>query len=481
MAAEKVRKETGLTFDDVLLVPAASKILPSQVSLKTRLTGKISLNIPLASAAMDTVTEANTAIAMAQEGGIGIIHRNLTPEEQAEHVEKVKRSESWVVVNPLTVSPDQRLADILALRREHGILTFPVVKNGKLAGIVTNRDIRFEKNLGRAVSDLMTRKLVTVDHMVGIDEAKKILHKNRIEKLPVVDKNGKLKGLITMTDIEKREKHPNSNKDKEGRLIVGAAVGPNDNDRIEKLVAADVDVIVVDTAHGHSKGVVEGVRRIKKKYKDVQVIGGNIATAEAATALISAGADAVKVGVGPGAICTTRVISGVGVPQVTAISDAAKAAGKIPVIADGGIKFSGDITKAIAAGASCVMVGSLLAGCDETPGRIIYLNNRKYKQYRGMGSLEAMKLGSASRYFQSAGDKLVPEGVEGVVPYKGTIGEIVHQLMGGLRSGMGYCGAETIAALRTKTKMVRITAAGMKESHPHGVMITEEAPNYPGV
>lgn len=481
MATEKVRKEAGLTFDDVLLVPASSKVLPSGVSLKAKLTRKISLNIPLASAAMDTVTEANTAIAMAQEGGIGIIHRNLAPEVQAEHVEKVKRSESWVVVNPLTVSPEQRLADILALRHEHGILTFPVVKNGKLIGIVTNRDIRFEKNVNRKISDLMTKKLVTVDHIAGIDEAKKILHKNRIEKLPIVDKNGKLKGLITMTDIEKRERHPNSNKDREGRLIVGAAVGPNDTDRIEKLVGADVDVIVVDTAHGHSKGVVEGVRRIKKGYGNVQVIGGNIATAEAAKALIGAGADAVKVGVGPGAICTTRVISGVGVPQITAIADAAKAAGKFPVIADGGIKFSGDITKAIAAGASCVMVGSMLAGCDETPGRIIYLNNRKYKQYRGMGSLEAMQKGSASRYFQSEGDKLVPEGVEGVVPYKGTIGEIVHQLMGGLRSGMGYCGCETIAALRTKAKMVRITAAGMKESHPHGVMITEEAPNYPGV
>jgi IMP dehydrogenase len=477
----KANISVGLTFDDVLLVPNYSEVMPSKVKLKTKLTNKIPLNIPLVSAAMDTVTESKTAIAMAQLGGIGVIHKNMPPEKQAKEVITVKRSEFWVITNPVSVSPNDPLRKLVELKERLGFSTFPVQDKGKLVGLITDRDLFLEENLDRKAKDIMTKKLVTVDHRVELNEAKKILHKHRIEKLPIVDKQGRLKGLITMKDIKKRGMFPLANRDKQGRLLVGAAVGPKDEERVEKLVDAEVDVIVIDTAHGHSKNVIDAVKRFKKKHS-VELIAGNVATEEGAQALISAGADAVKVGLGPGSICTTRVVSGVGVPQVTAVMEAAKACEKagVPLISDGGITYSGDITKAIAAGADSVMIGSLFAGCEETPGRVIFLNNRKFKQYRGMGSLNAMKQGSSDRYFQSdvTEKKLVPEGIEGVVPYKGLIRETVNQLLGGLRSGMGYCGTKTISELKKKGRFIKISPAGLRESHPHDVTITDEAPNY---
>ncbi len=472
----------GLTFDDILLLPAKSNVLPRDVSLHTKLTKRIELNIPLVSAAMDTVTEANTAIAIAREGGIGIIHKNMSPAKQAEEVAKVKRSESLIVRNPLTVNPKMTLSEIIQLKEKYGYSSFPVVEKGKLVGMLTKRDFRFESNPKKKVSELMTKNVISVEKGISLKEAKKILQRHKIEKLPIVSKDGKLKGLITSTDIEKREKYPNAVKDKKGRLLVGAAVGPKDDERVELLLERDCDIIVIDTAHGHSKNVIEAVKRFKKKF-DVQIIAGNVATAQATKDLIEAGVDAVKVGVGPGAICTTRVISGVGVPQITAIMDCSKAAkGKVPIIADGGIRYSGDITKALAVGADSIMIGSLFAGCEETPGKIIYLNNRKYKQYRGMGSVGAMLQGSKDRYFQShvsKKDKLVPEGIEGIVPFKGRIDEMVYQLIGGLKSGMGLIGARNIPELKRKAKILQITSASLEESHPHDIKITEEAPNYP--
>ncbi len=470
-----------LTFDDVLLEPAKSSVLPSDVILKTRLTKNISLNTPIVSAAMDTVTETQAAIAMARNGGIGIIHKNMPIEEQSAQVEKVKRSEFWIITTPTTVFPQTTLAEMNRLKKEFNISSFPVVENEKLVGIITNRDTLFEKNPSTQAKDLMTTDLITVDKVINQEEAKKILHKNRIEKLPIVDKNGQLKGLITIADILNREKHPFANTDKKGRLLVGAAVGPKDDLRAQALVEKEVDVLAIDTSHGHSKNVLEAVKRFKKKF-DVDIIAGNVATEQGTKDLIAAGADAIKVGVGPGAICTTRIVTGVGVPQISAIFQATEAARKkdVPIIADGGIKYSGDITKALAAGASTVMIGSLLAGCEETPGKIIYLNNRKFKQYRGMGSVGAMQKGSSDRYFQSNVDenkKFVPEGIEGIVPFKGTIAEVLYQLLGGVRSGMGLTGSKTIKDL-WKAKLFQITQASLKESHPHDVTITEEAPNY---
>ncbi len=474
----------ALTFDDILLVPGASNVLPKDANLKTRITKKLKINIPLVSAAMDTVTESKIAIAIAREGGIGIIHKNLDAESQASEVNKVKRSEFLIVSNPLCINPTDSLQKVFELQKTNGIGSFPVIKNNKLVGIVTQRDIAFESDFAKKVSEIMTKDVISINHKPSADEAKEILHKYRIEKLPIVNKKGEITGMLTATDIRKQELFPTSAKDKKGRLLVGAAVGVNDVARIEKLIETDVDVLVVDTAHGHSKGVVEAVKRYKKEF-DIQLIAGNVATAEAVHDLASAGADAVKVGVGPGAICTTRIISGVGVPQFTAILDCSEAGEKykVPIIADGGIKYSGDIVKALAAGASSVMLGSLFAGCEETPGRTVFLYNRKFKQYRGMGSLGAMEKGGKERYFQGDvvdSNKLVPEGVEGIVPYKGMISETVFQLLGGLRSGMGMVGAKDIEALRKNTKWVKITAAGSKESHPHDINITEESPNYSG-
>lgn len=479
----------GLTFDDVLLLPNASSILPKDADLKSKLTKKMPLNIPMVSAAMDTVTESKTAIAMAQQGGIGIIHKNMSIEHQAEEVKLVKNSEFWIITEPLTISPNATIGEILHIKKLKNISSFPVVENNKLVGMITNRDLFFEEKLGKKAKEVMTprQKLVTTTKMVEVDEAKEILHKHRIEKLPIVDKNGNLKGLITVTDIEKRQQFPNTLRDKKGRLIVGAAIGPGEKDiaRLNALIKSQVDVIIVDTSHGHSKMVVDAVKKISKEF-DIELIAGNVGTAKATEDLISAGATGIKVGIGPGAICTTRVVTGVGVPQFTAILECAKAADKynIPVIADGGIKYSGDIAKALAAGASSVMIGSLFAGCDETPGKIVYMYNRKFKQYRGMGSVSAMKEGSKDRYFQgdvSEQGKFVPEGVEGIVPFKGTISEVIYQLLGGVRSGMGLVGAKNIDELRKKTKWIQITKAGLKESHPHDIMITDEAPNYPRV
>ncbi len=474
----------ALTFDDILLVPGASKVLPKDANLETRISKKLKINIPLVSAAMDTVTESRTAIAIAREGGIGIIHKNLDAESQASEVNKVKRSEFLIVSNPLCISPDDSLQKVFELQKTNGIGSFPVIKNNKLVGIVTQRDIAFESNFAKKISEIMTKDVISINHEPNADEAKEILHKHRIEKLPIVNSKGEITGMLTATDIRQQEKFPNSAKDKKGRLLVGAAVGVNDIARIEKLIETDVDVLVVDTAHGHNKRVVEAVKRYKKEF-DIQLIAGNVATAEAVHDLASAGADAIKVGVGPGAICTTRIISGVGVPQFTAIQECSEAGDKykVPIIADGGIRYSGDIVKALAAGASSVMLGSLFAGCEETPGRTIFLYNRKFKQYRGMGSLGAMEKGGKERYFQGDvedSNKLVPEGVEGIVPYKGMVSEMVFQLLGGLRSGMGMVGAKDIEALRKNTKWVKITAAGVKESHPHDINITEESPNYSG-
>ena len=479
--------QKALTFDDVLLVPAHSDILPKDTSLKTRLSRNISLNIPLLSAAMDTVTEARLAIAMAQEGGIGIIHKNLTPKEQAREVAKVKRFESGVVRDPITIPPTMRIRDVMALSQQHGISGFPVVEGRQVVGIITNRDLRFEEELDAEVRAKMTprEKLVYVKDGAELTEAKRLMNKHRLERVIVVNDAFELRGLITVKDIQKATEHPNASKDDQGKLRVGAAVGVGaDNDeRIDLLVKAGVDVIVVDTAHGHSKGVLDRVRWVKTHYPQVDVIGGNIATAAAALALLEHGADGVKVGIGPGSICTTRIVAGVGVPQITAISNVAEAlkGSGVPCIADGGIRFSGDISKALAAGASSVMMGSMFAGTEEAPGEVILFQGRSYKSYRGMGSLGAMSDGSADRYFQDSAnnaDKLVPEGIEGRVPYKGSVLAILYQLVGGVRSSMGYCGCATIDELREKAAFVEITAAGMRESHVHDVQITKEAPNY---
>ena len=473
----------SLTFDDVLLVPAYSDVLPKDVDTKTRLTRKIELNIPLVSAAMDSVTESRAAITMAREGGLGIVHKNLSPEDQAREVERVKRAESGMVFAPVTIRPTQSLREALGIMREHGISGLPVTETDRPVGILTARDIRFERNLDQPVAALMTKKLVTVSPGVARDEAKQLLHQHRIEKLLVVE-DGKLVGLITIKDILQADRNPLAVKDAKGRLRVGAAIGPGPDrrERAAALALAGVDVIVVDTAHGHSKGVLDAVRDTKREHPNVEVIGGNVATADAALALIEAGADAVKVGIGPGSICTTRVVAGIGVPQITAVSDCVKAgeAHGVPIISDGGVKFSGDLTKAIAAGASTVMIGSLFAGTDESPGELILYQGRSYKQYRGMGSLGAMKKGSKDRYGQggTADEKLVPEGIEGRVPHRGSLASIVHQLLGGLRSGMGYTGCKSIHELRHNAKFVRITSQGLRESHVHDVIITEEAPNY---
>jgi IMP dehydrogenase len=477
--------EECLTFDDVLLVPGYSDVLPKDVDVSTQLTRYIRLNIPLVSAAMDTVTESRTAICMAQEGGIGIIHRNLSIEDQALEVDKVKKSESGMILNPITMHPDQKIYEALEVMKKYRISGVPITKDGKLVGILTNRDLRFEKRLDEKISTVMTKdNLITVPVGTTLEESKEILHKNRIEKLLVVDEHNNLKGLITIKDIEKMRKYPNSCKDSLGRLRVGAAIGPGKDReaRVEALIRAGVDVLVMDTAHGHSKDVLETIRDIKENYPDCQIIGGNVATKEGALDLIKAGVDAVKVGVGPGSICTTRIVAGVGVPQISAIMDTAKVCQKygIPVIADGGIKFSGDITKALAAGADSVMIGNAFAGTDESPGEIVLYQGRSYKVYRGMGSLEAMKEGSRDRYLQGDSDeaKLVPEGIEGRVPYRGALSFCIQQLIGGLKAGMGYVGARNIEELKKKAKFIRITSSGLRESHVHDVIITKEAPNY---
>jgi IMP dehydrogenase len=479
--------QTALTFDDVLLVPAFSDVLPRDTSLKTRLTRNISLNMPLVSAAMDTVTEARLAIAMAQMGGVGIIHKNLTPAEQASEVAKVKRFESGVVRDPITVPPQMKVRDVIALSRQHGISGFPVVEGAQLIGIVTNRDLRFEERLDEPVRNIMTprERLVTVKEGTPLAEAKALMHGHRLERVLVINDSFELRGLMTVKDITKQTEHPDACKDEHGKLRAGAAVGVGEDneERVELLVQAGVDVIVVDTAHGHSKGVLERVRWVKKNFPHVEVIGGNIATAAAAKALVEYGADGVKVGIGPGSICTTRIVAGVGVPQVTAIanvSEALKGTG-VPVIGDGGVRFSGDVSKALAAGASAVMMGSMFAGTEESPGDVFLYQGRQYKSYRGMGSVGAMKDGAADRYFQDNSaniDKLVPEGIEGRVAYKGSVTAILFQLIGGVRASMGYCGCRTIAEMNDKAEFVQITGAGLRESHVHDVQITKEAPNY---
>ena len=483
--------QKALTFDDVLLVPAYSNVLPVNTSLKTRLTRNITLNIPLLSAAMDTVTEARLAIAMAQEGGIGIIHKNLAPKDQAREVARVKRFEAGVLRDPITIPPEMKIRDVIALTVQHGISGFPVVQGKEVVGIITNRDLRFEQELNAEARAKMTprEKLVFVkegEEGADLAEAKRLMNKHRLERVLVVNDAFELRGLITVKDIQKSTEHPFASKDVHGKLLVGAAVGVSlkDEERIELLVAAGVDVLVVDTAHGHSQGILDRVKWIKSRFPQVDVIGGNIATAAAALALVEYGADAVKVGIGPGSICTTRIVAGVGVPQITAISNVAEAlAGSgVPCIADGGIRYSGDISKALAAGASAVMMGSMFAGTEEAPGEVILYQGRSYKSYRGMGSLGAMADGSADRYFQDASmktDKFVPEGIEGRVAYKGPMSNIIHQMMGGLRASMGYTGCATIDEMRTKTQFVKITSAGMKESHVHDVQITKESPNYP--
>ena len=474
-----------LTFDDVLILPERSSVLPSAVDVSTFLTREIRLNIPLVSAAMDTVTESRTAIAMAQEGGIGVIHRNMSLEHQASEVDQVKKYESGIIVDPITMHPDQKIYEALEVMRTHEISGVPITIGEELVGILTNRDLRFETRLDDKISTVMTQKnLITAPVGTTLEDAKRILHENRIEKLLVVDEANKLKGLITIKDIEKRRRYPHACKDERGRLRVGAAlgVGKDMEARTGALIKAGVDVLVIDTAHGHSVNVIEAVRRLKENHPGIQVITGNVATEEGTRDLIEAGADAVKVGVGPGSICTTRVIAGIGVPQLTAIMNAAKAAEPygIPIIADGGVKFSGDVTKAIAGGASCVMIGNLFAGTDESPGEMVLYQGRSYKMYRGMGSVEAMKQGSRDRYFQEdeSDSKLVPEGIEGRVPYRGPLSQCIHQLVGGLRSGMGYVGSESIESLRNKARFIRVTPSGLMESHVHKVIITKEAPNY---
>ena len=475
--------QEGLTFDDVLLIPGASDVLPSEVDLTTKLTDDIRLNIPLMSSAMDTVTESKLAIAIAREGGIGIVHKNMTIEEQASQVDKVKRSEHGVITDPFFLAPDNSVREAVALMERYKISGVPITKNGKLVGILTNRDLRFESNYDQPIDNVMTKKnLVTAPVGTSLEEAQKILGKHRIEKLPIVDKDGYLKGLITIKDIEKSIQYPNSARDKNGRLLAGAAVGraANTMERIAALVAAKVDVIVVDTAHGHSKGVIEEVSQIKAKYPNLAVIAGNVATAEATEALIDAGADVVKVGIGPGSICTTRVVAGIGMPQLTAVMQCAEQADKMGkrVIADGGIKYSGDIVKALGAGASVVMIGSLFAGTLESPGEIEIYQGRNFKVYRGMGSLGAMAAGGNDRYFQENNKKFVPEGVEGRVPYRGRLADIVYQMVGGIRAGMGYCGMRSIDEMRANARFVRITNASLIESHPHDISITKESPNY---
>jgi IMP dehydrogenase len=476
----------ALTFDDVLLVPAESDVIPKDVDVRTHLTPGIKLAIPIVSSAMDTVTEAATAICMAREGGIGIVHKNLSISDQALELTKVKKAESGVVVNPVTVAPDQRLAQAVELMRRHEISGLPVVAaDGRPVGILTNRDIRFERNLDQPVSAMMTKRLITIGEGPTLEAAKELLHKNRIEKLLVVDAGGFLRGLITIKDIEKAQQHPFAAKDELGRLRVGGAVGvgADRDERVDALLRAGSDVICVDTAHGHSKGVIQAVADIRRNFPKAQIIAGNVATGEGALALAKAGADAVKVGIGPGSICTTRVVAGVGVPQITAIADCARALAptNATIIADGGIKYSGDVAKAIAAGAHTVMIGSLFAGTDEAPGELILYQGRSYKVYRGMGSIGAMRAGSRDRYFQTdvtSDAKLVPEGIEGRVPYRGTLSQSIHQLIGGVKAGMGYTGCKTIEDLRTKARFVRATAMGLRESHVHDVIITKEAPNY---
>lgn len=482
MTEEKFAKE-GLTFDDVLLIPAQSEVLPRDVDTSTYLTKNIKLNIPLMSAGMDTVTTSRLAIAIAREGGIGIIHKNMTIEQQALEVDQVKRSEHGVITDPIFLSPENTIQDAEDIMHRYRISGVPITVKGKLVGILTNRDLRFEKDYTRKISEVMTKdSLITAPVGTTIVNATEILKNHRVEKLPIVDANGMLKGLITIKDIEKARQYPFSAKDSRGRLLVGAAVGVSAEmmDRVDALVQNHVDVITVDTAHGHSRGVIEAVKQIKTKYPYVDIIAGNVATAEATRDLIEVGANAIKVGIGPGSICTTRVVAGIGVPQITAIYECANEATKhgIPVVADGGIKYSGDITKAIACGANVVMIGSLFAGTEESPGEIEIYQGRSYKVYRGMGSIGAMKCGSMDRYFQDNEHKLVPEGIEGRVPYKGALSDTIFQLVGGLRSGMGYCGTRNIEELKTKSKFIRITGAGLKESHPHDVTITKEAPNY---
>ena len=473
----------GITFDDVLLVPAYSEVTPNMVDISTQLTQSIRLNIPMMSASMDTVTEHQMAIAMARQGGIGIIHKNMSIEQQAGEVDMVKRSENGVITDPFSLTADHTLGDANELMAKYRISGVPIVEGKKLIGIITNRDLKFEENMDRPIRERMTSEgLITALEGVTLDEAKKILAEARKEKLPIVDKEGNLKGLITIKDIEKQIKYPNSAKDRQGRLLCGAGIGITKNimDRVAALVEANVDVVVIDSAHGHTQNVIDATRRVKTAYPDLQVIAGNIATSEGAKALIDAGADAVKVGIGPGSICTTRVVAGIGVPQITAILNAysaAKDAG-IPVIADGGIQYSGDMTKALAAGANVCMMGSIFAGCDESPGDFELYQGRKFKVYRGMGSIAAMENGSKDRYFQTDAKKLVPEGVEGRVPYKGTVEDTIFQLVGGIRSGMGYCGCATIPLLQENAKFVKISAASLKESHPHDIHITKEAPNY---
>ncbi|WP_427340194.1 IMP dehydrogenase [Caloranaerobacter sp. DY30410] len=482
---EKFLKE-GLTFDDVLLIPAKSEVLPKEVNVETYLTRKIKLNIPIMSAGMDTVTEARLAIAIAREGGIGIIHKNMSIERQAMEVDKVKRSEHGVITNPFYLSPEHSVSDALELMERYRISGVPITDaNKKLVGIITNRDIRFETDTSKKIKEVMTKdNLVTAKRGISMEEAQEIMKKHKIEKLPLIDDDGKLVGLITIKDIEKSIEYPNSAKDSKGRLLVGAAVGVTKDmlDRVKALVDAQVDVVVIDTAHGHSKGVLEAVSKIKEKFPELQLIAGNVATAEATEDLIKAGADAVKVGIGPGSICTTRVVAGVGVPQITAIYDCAQAAKKynVPIIGDGGIKYSGDIVKAIAAGADVVMMGSLFAGTEESPGETVLYQGRRFKVYRGMGSIGAMTSGSKDRYFQEDSKKLVPEGVEGRVPYKGPLKDTIFQLVGGLKAGMGYCGTPTIKDLQERGQFIRITQAGLIESHPHDIQITKEAPNYSG-
>jgi len=473
----------GLTFDDVLLIPQKSDIVPRQVNLTTHLTKTIVLNAPIMSAGMDTVTESRMAIAMARQGGIGIIHKNMSIEEQAAEVDKAKRSEHGVITDPFSLSPNHYVYDADALMAKYHISGVPVAENDRLVGIITNRDIRFETNHNKKIYEVMTKEnLITAKEGTTLQEAKDILTRHKIEKLPIVDDNNNLKGLITIKDIEKTIKYPDSAKDAQGRLLVGAAVGVTGDmmERIAALVEAKADVIVVDTAHGHSANVINAVRTIKEKYPEVQLIAGNVATGEATKELIEAGADAVKVGIGPGSICTTRVVAGIGVPQVTAIYDCAEAAKPygVPIIADGGIKFSGDMTKAVAAGANVCMMGSLFAGCEESPGAMELFQGRKYKVYRGMGSLSAMEKGSKDRYFQEDASKFVPEGIEGRISYKGLVSDTIYQLLGGLRAGMGYCGTQSIADLQENGRFTRITSAGLRESHPHDIQMTKEAPNY---
>jgi len=477
-----IRKK-ALTFEDVLLIPKYSEVLPKEVNLETKLTKNITLKIPIVSAAMDTVTEHRAAIAMARLGGIGIIHKNMDIETQCKEIRKVKKSESGIIIDPIYVNPDATLADADALMSEYKISGVPVVDgHNKLLGILTNRDMRFEKDMRKVVSEVMTpMPLVTADAGISLDDAADVMHKHKIEKLPIIDENGFLKGLITIKDIKKRIAYPNSNKDDFGRLVVGAAIGVGQMDRAKALVDAGVDVLVLDSAHGHSKGIIDTVKQIKKELA-VDVIAGNVATGEAVEALAKAGADGVKVGIGPGSICTTRIVAGVGVPQISAIDECAEAGRKlgVPIIADGGIKYSGDMAKALAVGASCIMAGSLLAGTEESPGETVMYQGRQYKSYRGMGSIGAMQKGSNDRYFQegTAADKLVPEGIEGRVPFRGSIAGIVHQMMGGLRASMGYCGSKDIETFWDKAEFVEITSAGLKESHVHDVQITAEAPNY---